>query len=393
MVDEDRTKEQLISELVAMRQGVATLEAAEAECRRTKGALWENEEKLRSTISSMDDLVFVLDKKGVFLDSYQAASEPALYLPPELFLGKPFQDILPPHVVELLEGAIDTLVTTGQTQQFDYPLGMAGSELWYSAKVAQRKGRAGEFVGVTIVARDITRRKQAKEALQQQTRRLRALTAQLSEVTEAERQRLARELHDQVGQNLTALGINLSIVRSQIPGEAAAPVRSRLDDSLLLVEQTAERIRDVMADLRPPVLDDYGLVAALHWYGEQFAGRTGLSVAVEGEKPVPRLVPRVENALFRIAQEALTNVAKHAQATRVTVTVEVESGVVRLVIADDGKGFNPAHMADPGEAQGWGLLTMTERAEAVGGRCSIESDPGRGTRVIVEAPRSRGRNQ
>ena len=253
-------------------------------------------------------------------------------------------------------------------------------------------GADGAFQGIIESMRDITERKRAEEALQQHTKRLRALTAQMAEVAEDERQRLARELHDQVGQNLTALGINLNIVRTQLPAEAPALVRSRLDDSLSLVEQTAERIRDVMANLRPPVLDDYGLVAALHWYAEQFARRIDISVAVEGEDAVPRLAAHVENALFRIAQEALTNVAKHAQATQVTVTVEVEGGSLRLVVADDGLGFDPsttirAHLAEPDGGRGWGLLNMTERAEAVGGRCRIESDPRRGTQVVVEVTR------
>ena len=253
-------------------------------------------------------------------------------------------------------------------------------------------GADGAFQGVIESIRDITERKQVEESLQQYAERLRALAVQLAEVAEAERQRLARELHDQVGQNLTALGINLNIIRTQLPGEAAAPARSRLDDSLLLVEQTAERIRDVMAHLRPPVLDDYGLVAALRWYGEQFARRTDIAIAIEGEEPIPRLAARVENALFRIAQEALTNVAKHAQATQVTVTVEVDSGTLRLVVADDGVGFDPsttlraslAPLAESDGDRGWGLLTMTERAEAVGGHCRIESNPKQGTQVIVE---------
>ncbi len=256
-------------------------------------------------------------------------------------------------------------------------------------------GADGTFQGIIESVRDITERKRAEEALQQYTERLRALAAQMAEVTEAERQRLARELHDQVGQNLTALGINLKIVRAQMPDEAGVLVRSRLDDSLSLVEQTTERIRDVMADLRPPVLDDYGLVAALHWYGEVFTRRTDIAITVEGEEPVPRLAARVENALFRIAQEALTNVAKHSQATQVTVTVEVDGGTLRLVVADDGIGFDPsttlrtspAYLGEPDGGRGWGLLTMTERAEAVGGRCRIESDPRQGTRVVVEMER------
>jgi signal transduction histidine kinase len=248
-------------------------------------------------------------------------------------------------------------------------------------------GEDGAFQGIIESVRDITAREQAVEALQHSTERLRALSARLSEVAETERQHLARELHDRVGQNLTALGINLNLVRTQIPGEGAAAARSRLDDSLQLVEQTAERIRDVMANLRPPVLDDYGLVAALHWYGERFARRTGIVVDVSGEALVPRLAPHVENALFRIVQEALTNVAKHAQATRVTVTVESKGENLRLVVADNGIGFDPTHAVEAGDDLGWGLLTMAERAEAVGGCCSIASVPNRGTQVIVEVAR------
>ena len=142
-----------------------------------------------------------------------------------------------------------------------------------------------------------------------------------------------------------------------------------------------------MTDLRPPVLDDYGLAAALHWYGEQFARRTGIAVAVEGEELAPRLAARVESVLFHIAQEALTNVAKHARAKNITVTAQVQGDMLRLVVADDGIGFDSAHMTEPGGNHGWGLLIMTERAEAVGGRCQIESIPGHGTQVIVEVAR------
>lgn len=229
------------------------------------------------------------------------------------------------------------------------------------------------------------------EAVRQQSEQLRTLAVRLAEAEETERQRLVRELHDQVGRNLTALSINLSLVRTQISErvneEIADTVRSRLDDSLALIEYTVECIRNVMADLRPPVLDNYGIVAALRWYGAQVASRTGITVTVQGEEPVPRLASSVETALFRIAQEALTNVVKHAQATQATILLEVDSGTVRLLVADNGTGFDPAHPAVPKKYMGWGLLSMTERARAVGGHCRIKSRPGQGTQVVVEVPR------
>jgi len=108
---------------------------------------------------------------------------------------------------------------------------------------------------------------------------------------------------------------------------------------------------------------------------------------VEGEEPVPRLNAQVENALFRITQEALTNVAKHAQATQVTVTIEVHNGTLRMIVADDGVGFGPARLPTPGVSRGWVLIIMRERAEVVGGVFRIESRPGSGTRLIVEVAR------
>jgi len=245
----------------------------------------------------------------------------------------------------------------------------------------------GSFQGIIESMRDITEHKQAEEALIQYTERLRAMTAQLAEVEDLERQRLARELHDQVGQNLTALGINLNIIQMQMPENASASVHYHLDDSLSLVEQTTERIRDVMADLRPPVLDDYGLVAALRWYGEKISRRIEIPISVEGEEPNPRLESHIENALFRIVQEALTNVTKHAQASYVKISVDVDREILHLTLLDDGIGFDPEDVIQPDNGQGWGLLSITERAEAVGGKCWIVSSPNQGTRVIVEIPR------
>ena len=245
----------------------------------------------------------------------------------------------------------------------------------------------GGFQGIIESLRDITDRKKAEEAILRYTERLKALAAQLAEVEDAERQRLARELHDRVGQNLTALGINLNIIQMQMPENMSTSVQFHLDDSLSLVELTAERIRDVMADLRPPVLDDYGLVAALRWYTEKIARRIDTPITVEGEEPDPRMSTRIENTLFRIAQEALTNVTKHAQASHVKISVDMVGNILRLSVSDDGIGFDPQHLSETGDGQGWGLLSMTERAEAVGGQVQIISSPNQGTTVTVEVPR------
>lgn len=224
----------------------------------------------------------------------------------------------------------------------------------------------------------------------EQGAQLRALAARLADTEEAERRRIARELHDRVGQNLTALSLNLNILRDQLPPPVAERLAARLTDSMKLVEETVGQIRGVMADLRPPVLDDYGLMAALRWYGEQFSTRTGVAVSVRGEDPTPRPPQAVESALFRIAQEALTNVGKHARATRAEVGLESDEAVVRMTIADDGVGFDPTTARAPAGGTGWGLVTMRERATGAGGTLRVDSAPGRGTRVTVEIGRASG---
>lgn len=232
------------------------------------------------------------------------------------------------------------------------------------------------------------RNAQLFESVQQQREELRALAARLAEAEEMERRRLARDLHDDVGQNLTALHFDLNTLRAQLPPDLPSTMYDLIDDAQGVVTVVAGRLRQMMAELRPDVLDDYGLVAALHWYGEQFEERTGISTYVLGDEPTPRLDATTEIALFRIAQEALTNVAKHARTEQVTMTVHVGDDVVRLGVSDEGVGFVPTAVSQSGQRRrGWGLINMRERAEASGGHLRIISAPGEGTQIIVEVPR------
>jgi two-component system sensor histidine kinase UhpB len=262
-----------------------------------------------------------------------------------------------------------------------------GRRLWLDFTVSLIRGVKGEPLFAIAMGQDITDHEEAAERISRYHRRLQGLAAQLEEVQEAERRLLTRELHDRVGQNLGVLGINLNLLQSLVQEGDNNQIQIRLADSVAVVEQTVALIRDLMAELRPPELDDYGLLEALRSYGAKFSHRTNIAVDVAGEDLTPRLEPSVEISLFRIVQEALTNVAKHAQATRVRVTKNVDEGKVRLTIADNGAGFDRTRQENAKGRQGWGLITMTERAVAAGGHCRIESRPGEGTRVIVEVPR------
>jgi PAS domain S-box-containing protein len=235
--------------------------------------------------------------------------------------------------------------------------------------VRDEGGRALKMVGACM---DVTEQKRSEAAL-------RALSRRLVQAEENERRRIARELHDRVGQNLSALNINLDILLGRL-GEGA--LRRRLEDSLKLVDATLQSIENVMADLRPALLDEYGLAAALAWYGEEYSQRTGIRVGVTAAEASRGLAPETAVALFRIAQEALNNAAKHSSATTIEVGLEESEGELVLSVRDDGRGFDPA-AAPRGR---WGMTTMRERAEAAGGRLVVDSAPGAGTIVRAAVP-------
>ena len=163
------------------------------------------------------------------------------------------------------------------------------------------------------------------------------MASRLADAEESERRQLARELHDRVGQNLTALSINLNILGGQSPIQG--PGKARLDDCLALLSDMTDSIRNVMGQLRPALLDEYGLLAALREYCGRLSRRIGIEVKVQGDGSGTGFRPASETAMFRIAQEALNNVAKHARAQRVTVSVTCDNGIVRMAISDDGEGF------------------------------------------------------
>lgn len=231
---------------------------------------------------------------------------------------------------------------------------------------------------------DISRRRHAEDEARGYAQRLKAMSQRAVEAQEAERRRIAHELHDSLGQTLTALNINLNIIKGRLAPAPDAVAGSRIDDSLKLVEAAVDNMRRVIADLRPAVLDDYGLAAALRWYAEQFSARTGVAVRVVGHDPQPRLASKVEATLFRIAQESLTNVAKHAAAREARVLLGTRDDRFFLSVVDDGCGFDATRLGCPQNDHGWGLMIMRERAEADGGELHVDSAPGQGTRVVIE---------
>jgi PAS domain S-box-containing protein len=328
-----------------------------------------------------------LDEDGIIREVNQTWLDILGYSREEV-IGRWFRDFLAPGYFDLFPDRFTCFKDTGEVSNLDFEMvrkDRAQIAISFTGRVAYDD--QGRFVRTHCMFQDMTARKQAEEEIIRKSNQLRALAARLGEVEEAERLHLARELHDQVCQSLTALGLTLTLLQAQMPRKAPAKFTHRLAKAVALVEQTGETIRDVMAELRPPMLDDYGLLSALHWYGAEFSRRTGIGVDIRGQEAAPRLAAPVELALFRIVQEAMANVAKHARASQVELTETEDNGTVRLVIADNGVGFDQDQLGQPEGRLRWGIMTMSERAAAAGGRCRVESQPGQGTRVVVEVNR------
>jgi PAS domain S-box-containing protein len=231
------------------------------------------------------------------------------------------------------------------------------------------------------VATDITERKEAEEKARRSRAELRALAARLLLVREEERTRIAREIHDELGQALTGLKLDLSWLKQRVndKGELSGCVQSIVER----IDGTIDSVRRIATDLRPSILDHLGLVAAIEWQAQEFERRTGVKAYVRVSKPEISIDDVRATAVFRMLQETLTNVARHASASRVDIQLTVGTVDLMLEVRDDGRGITPAEIAG---GRSLGLVGLRERAIACGGMLDIQGTPGRGTRVSVRIP-------
>ena len=353
---------------------VAELEERIVERKRAEDALRESEERYRELFENAKDAMYVHDLEGTYIRVNRAAEELSGYSREEI-VGHNFTEFFAKEHIKLVRRNLTKLVKEGGTS--------------YEVDVMAKDGRRvpvevnsraiyenGVLVGVQGMARDITERKLAQDALQMFSR-------QLIEAQEDERRRISRELHDQIGQILTAVKMNLYTVQQFCKMSEA---ESYVKDNIEAVDEALRLVRDLSVDLRPPVLDDLGLVTALRWYADRYSKRTGLNVEVIIDLPDhnERFSRERETACFRIAQQALNNIARHAQASQVQVElVKDENGLV-LTVKDNGVGFDPNKRAL--RTATLGLVSMQERAHAAGGALEIKSARSKGTEVRFTLP-------
>ena len=306
------------------------------------------------------------------------------------------------------------VVRSGETQLFDrverrFPA-FAGEPLVHESLVASWRIDPGSAGALWVLAHGAERRFDAEDArllatlahfasaawraalgtrqgaVMEMAAARTTLQRQLTVAEEAERRRLARDLHDEVGQHLTALGLGLQALSDVAP--PGSDVDRRAAQLRALADTLARELHAFAVRLRPRALDDFGLEAALQSYAEEWARQSGIAIHLHASGPGVRLAPSAESAVYRIVQEALTNVARHSGAAHAGVVLECRNGYIHLVVEDDGCGFDPERTAQPlaDRMIGLGLVGMRERTALVGGVMDIESAPGKGTTVFVRFP-------
>jgi len=304
-------------------------------------------------------------------------------------IGRPIQDVFAPETHLEFPEQLRIAYEKGHHVFESKHLRKDGSVFPVLIDTSVIKDQEGNILYQAANVRDITERKQAEQALRESRTRLQELSKRLVEVQEEERRAIARELHDSVGQSLSALNLNLVMIRDQLLPDSVERVGARLDDSMQLAKEAVGLVRNVMTDLRPAVLDDYGLEAAMNSYIDLFRSRYNIRVRFNhSETPLPRQSPSREMTLLRISQEALTNIARHARADQVNISLGLAENAIRLEVEDNGVGIPSSEQASrPGSH---GLKIMRERAEAFDGTLRVESVSGKGTKVEASIPIENG---
>jgi PAS domain S-box-containing protein len=366
MSDQDKTKEQLLEETRSLRESLAA-------------AVRDSENRFQAFMDNSPSVAFMKDEEGRYV--YVSRNfRRFVGRDPEQMIGKTDDEVWPPETARLVREHDAAVLAAGKVFEMieTGPAANGEQRHFIVFKFPFRDGSGKLFLGG--VARDVTESKRAEVQLTQYADRLQSLSHRLVQVQEEERRRLARELHDEIGQALTSLRFTLETVADAAGGVPEGP----MDEARALIEETLARLRNLSFDLRPALLDHLGLLPALHQLVERYTARTKVRVNLKHAGLERRLPPEVETAAYRLVQEALTNVARHAGVAEAAVRLWVAADDLEIQIEDMGLGFHPEAVLAAG--QSCGLPGMLERARLLGGRLTIESTVGGGTNILAVLP-------
>jgi PAS domain S-box-containing protein len=359
------------------------------EIKLTEEALRESESKFRRLLASNITGVVFWTLQGDILDANDLFLNMVGYTKEDLRPGNlSWKKLTPPEHAQVDEKAVAELVATGTSTPFEKEYirkdGTRVSVLIGSTLLEPQKDVGSSFV------MDITERKKGEEQLEHYAHLLQILSRRRIQVQEDERRRLSRELHDQIGQLLTAGNINLQSVRKTKNRQV---INKKLDETIAILEQILKQVRQISFDIRPPVLDDLGLAPAMRWMLDDTVTRAGLTAEFFADPDLKRGDVESETACYRVGLEAVTNVVRHAQARKVWLELRNAGDALQLRIRDDGIGFNPAEAEKGVRRDRLGLVGMRERATALGGQFECNSAPGRGAEVRALFPISLERHR
>jgi PAS domain S-box-containing protein len=356
--------------------------------RRSPAARPLDDEPYRLLVDAVTDhAIFMLDAQGR-IATWNRCAELMTGFGSEDVVGRPSSCLYPPEDVNAGKHAavLHVAALHGKVHDDGWRLRKDGSRFWAEVVIAAIADSAGALVGYAEVARDGTERMHLEHDLADAHDRMRALAARLAEVAEQEKLRLSREIHDVLGQELTGLKLDLSWLTRRmalVPDPPREPLLRRLETMASQVDACVQTVRRLATGLRPGVLDDLGLAEAIEWQAHEFQARAGIRVDLSLPESELELDRDRATAIFRIFQELITNVARHASATGVSVQLTPESGGVVLEVSDNGRGITPAELAMP---TALGLLGMRERAAQFGGSLELQGIEGKGTRAVIRIP-------
>lgn len=378
-----RTSEKIMGVLATVRLELhrqATKAAEERERQRVELALRDSEERFRTTVEQSPVSIQVMTPEGWTVLVNRAWEKLWGVTAADLRQYNVLQDEqakslgLMPYVERGFAGETVEMPPVA----YDTPDSLkSGRKRWFQARIYPIKDELGRIRNVIMMYEDITERQWITEDLQR-------LSAELMNAYESERKRISQELHDELGQALTAIRINLTRLEKDLFPDFPAS-RKKVIETSMLVDETLAHVRELSHALRPTMLDELGLAPTLRWYVTRYAERLDIPVEFEVVGPEERLPTEIETALYRIVQEALTNIAKHAQARHVRLRLSSRPAKVAILIEDDGVGFD-ARRKLTADVTGIGLFGIRERAAALGGSLTIQTSPGQGTRLFVELP-------
>jgi len=309
-------------------------------------------------------------------------------------IGKHHYDVfpdLPQKWRDVHQKALVGEISRGENDPYYRDDGSVDWTRWECRPWFEEDGTIGGIIVYTEVITDRILAEQEKDILLEQVQiandRLQALSHELINSQEEERKRISQELHDELGQALTAINLDLNVIEREMGPETPPDIKTRISETRTVASELDQKIGDLALDLRPSMLDDLGFFPTLNWYVERFAKRAEIDVDVDIIGQRKRLAPVIETALYRITQEALTNVAKHARATKVIMRINRQRKKIIMSIEDDGRGFVSDRLQEPiAPSQRLGLIGMGERISLIGGQLDIHSLPGEGTRIEIEIP-------